>query len=191
MYRSILSRFKWLNFALVAILVTLAQASCSPPETPDYIEVLPRTLNVGDELPTLIDNAIIEISGGTIGESPVNVNISLLEAMGTVKYSVYDPYELREVEYEGVLLATLFDQFGGVDADSVAILAIDDYLQTIPREHTEKWPVLLALKTDGNYAQRSHRGPAMIIYPYDKYRELDPTTFDPLWVWQISHMTFN
>lgn len=178
---------------LIALL-TLAlviTASCSAEQSPDYVEVLPRTTHAGDPMPAPNGNTIVEITGMGTGSSPIDIGVSQLESLGTVKFSVDDPYELTDVEYEGVLLSTMFEQFGGSESDSVTISAIDDYSQVIPREHTEKWPVLVALKSGGAYVKRDHRGPAMIIYPYDQYPELDSTTYDPFWVWQISHIVFN
>jgi len=29
----------------------------------------------------------------------------------------------------------------------------------------------------------------MIVYPYDSYPELDPSTYDPFWIWQIANIT--
>lgn len=170
------------TFLALAILGATLLFGCSSERDPDYLDVKPRTLNVGDP--------IMRIRSG-VNDTPFDVDISILESLGTVSYSVDDPYELTDVEYEGVLLSVLFEQFGGAESKSVTILAIDDYTQTIPRDHIEKWPLLLALKANGSYSPRSHRGPVMIIYPYDQYPELDPTIYDPFWVWQISDMPFN
>jgi len=182
-------RFSWLNLAILVSVVLITLASCAADTEIAYTEVQPRTLEQGQEIPSATGETIFTLNGGTIGNEPINIDVALIESLGTVKYSVQDPYENRQVEYEGVLVESIIDQFGDSKTTGLTLTAIDDYQQTIPREHLEKWPVMLALKADGEYAPRSHRGPAMIVYPYDSYSELDPSTYDPFWIWQIANIT--
>jgi hypothetical protein len=148
-------------------------------------------LNPGDQIPAAQGETILEVSGGTVGETTISIDTETLESLGTIKYTINDPYEEEVVEYEGVLLETLFDQFGDENSTEVHIVAINDYAETIPRTHVEKWPVMVALKANGIYASSDHRGPSMIIYPYDQFPEINPTTHDRFWVWQIKSMSFN
>jgi hypothetical protein len=192
MNHSISRRFSWLNLLIIASVVLITLASCSSePDQPNYVEVQHRVLNSGDELPAIRGDSIFEITGSVVSDSAFPVDTSILESIGTIKYSVEDPYENETVEYEGVLLESLFDQFGGEASTEVAITAIDDYVQTIPRADAEKWPIILALKVNGAYAPEDHRGPSMIVYPYDQFPELEPTQYDPFWIWQIKSMSFN
>ena len=153
--------------------------------------MIPRTLNAGDQVPAVTRDQILTIAVGIIGQSEIVADNGLLESVGTIKYTVYDPYENRAVEYEGILLESLFDQFGSTDTTDITVTAMDDYQQVVQRADAEKWLIILALKADGEYAQREHRGPSMIIYPYDDYPELSPSVYDPFWVWQVANITFN
>jgi hypothetical protein len=175
------------------IILSTALLSCASTIAPPVM-VQPGTLRAGDTLPALIGPEILSL-GGRLSESAnaptIAVDLSILEHVGTVRYSVNDHYEQQVVEYEGVLLAKLFDQFAHFDATSVTIQATDDYRQTISRADAEKWPILLALRADGNLVDPSHRGPSMIVYPYDQYSELEPADYDPFWVWQIELLTFS
>ena len=192
MHHSISRRFSWLNLLIIASVVIVTLASCSSePDHPSYVGVQSRVLNSGDELPAMQCEAIFEISGGTTGDSATPVDRNILESLGMIKYSVDDPYENKSIEYEGVLLKNLFDQFGGEGSTEVAITAIDDYQQVIPRADAEKWPIILALKVDGAYAPKDHRGPSLIVYPYNDFPELEPTAYDQFWIWQIKNMSFN
>ncbi|MDG0866659.1 molybdopterin-dependent oxidoreductase [Candidatus Lucifugimonas marina] len=188
-YSFVSIRFSWLNLAILVSVVLVTLVSCTTETEPDYTEVLPRTLTRGEEIPAATGDTIFTLNAVATGNEPIDIDISLLESLGTVKYTVEDPYENRQVEYEGVLVETVLDQFGGSNTTGITLTAIDDYQQTIPIDHVEEWPVLLALKSDGEYAPRSHRGPAMIVYPYDSYPELDPSTYDPFWIWQIANIT--
>jgi hypothetical protein len=190
LHNSILLRFGWLNLLILSAVIGTVLTACADEKEADYAQVLPRTLDAGDKLPAALGETVLTLSGGTVGSTPINVDTALLESLGTVKYSVNDPYENKPIEYEGILLTTLLDQFGKASSSEIVITAIDDYQQNIPRTDAEKWPIILALKVDGVYAARDHRGPSMIIYPYDNYSELEPTTYDPFWVWQIANISF-
>jgi hypothetical protein len=190
MHNAIPLRFGWLNLLILSAVIALALSACVTEKEADYAEVLPRTLDSGDELPAALGETILTLSGGTIGSTPIVVDVALLESLGTIKYNVDDPYENRSVQYEGILLTALLDQFANTKSGEITITAIDDYQQTITRVDAEKWPIILALKVDGKYATRAHRGPSMIIYPYDSYPELEPSIYDPFWVWQIANINF-
>ncbi len=83
------------------VLVTLV--SCTTETEPDYTEVLPRTLTRGEEIPAATGDTIFTLNAVATGNEPIDIDISLLESLGTVKYTVEDPYENRQVEYEGDL----------------------------------------------------------------------------------------
>jgi hypothetical protein len=191
MHYAIPNRFSLLNFLVLSVVLTLIFTGCATTTEPDFVEVRPRSLQTGDELQIPLGNKILSLSGGTLGDKQIDADIPLLQSLGIVKYSVNDPYEKADIEYEGVLLETLFDQFGGAESTTMTITASDDYRQTISRVDAEKWPIMLALKADGNYAPSDHRGPSMIVYPYDQYPELEPTAYDHLWVWQITSIAFS
>ncbi|MEE8046042.1 MAG: hypothetical protein V3T49_04305 [Dehalococcoidia bacterium] len=191
MHLSISSRSSFSNYAILAAVIFFVLSACATSNEPDYVEVKERTLHSGDEIPATSGTTIVSFSGGSIGDGEIAVDIQILESIGTVKYSVDDPYENRLIEYEGVLLRSLFDQFADSESASVTITAIDDYQQVIPRVDAEKWPIILAIKSDGEYTTRDHRGPSMIIYPYDQFSELEQAIYDPFWVWQIAHISFD
>ena len=176
---------------MLAVLLISALSACSFSSSPDYIVSEARTLNRGDEIPALSGKKIVELSGGNLGNSALDADYSLLESLGTVVYDVNDPFESQIIEYEGVLLSTLFDQFGGASTTSVTFTANDDYQQDILIEDAEKWPIILATKVNGEYPPTDLRGPLMIVYPYDQYPELDPSRYDLFWIWQISNIKFN
>lgn len=190
MQNSIPHKVSWLNLAIILVVIAMVSVGCeSEPQT--YETVQDRTLVPGGEVPTLLGNPIVAITGGAVSGDAQLADVRILESLGTVKYSVNDPYENKEIEYEGVLLQNLFEQFGGEGSTKITITATDDYQQEISRADAEKWPIMLALKADGAYAPKEHRGPSMIVYPYDQFSELEPTEYDQFWVWQIETLEFS
>jgi hypothetical protein len=53
----------------------------------------------------------------------------------------------------------------------------------------EKWPVLFALQADEAYIPLNDGGPAIIVFPFDDYSEIDHFTYDPKWVWSMTEIT--
>ncbi|MBN4064684.1 hypothetical protein JYU04_03000 [Dehalococcoides mccartyi] len=179
-----------LRLLVIIFALAITLTGCAS-EIAHFEDVHTRTLNFGDEIPEIQGNPILSISGGALADSKQPADIRMLESLGTIKYSVDDPYDNEIVEYEGVPLKTIFDQFGGPDSTNIIITATDDYQQIIPRADADKWPIILALKVNGAYAPNDHRGPSMIIYPYDQFSELEPTKYDQFWVWQIKTIEFS
>ena len=50
----------------------------------------------------------------------------------------------------------------------------------------DTWPVLFALQADDAYIVLDEGGPAIIIWPFDDFSELDHATYDALWVWSMT-----
>ena len=58
------------------------------------------------------------------------------------------------------------------EGTAVHATALNDYAVTIPIDELRRYPVLLALKMNGQYLKIMDKGPIWIVYPRDQYREL-------------------
>ena len=76
----------------------------------------------------------------------------------------------KEIRYTGILLSDLVDLLN-VDegATVIQVTALDDYQVDIALADIEKWPVLLANQSDGNYMSIEDGGPIRIVWPYHAY----------------------
>ena len=79
----------------------------------------------------------------------------------------------------------------GAEGTTVRATALNDYAVTIPLDDLRRYPVLLALKMDGQYLKLMGKGPIWVVYPRDQYRELQNTQTDKKWIWQLSEMRVN
>jgi hypothetical protein len=70
------------------------------------------------------------------------------------------------------------------DATTLHTVALNDYATDVPIEPIGKWPVMLATKRDGQRMPVSDKGPIEIVFPYNSF-QIDPTVYDPMWVWQL------
>ena len=86
--------------------------------------------------------------------------------------------------FEGPLLCDVLKSVGA-EGTMLRAKAINDYAVDIPIEDCERYPVILALKRDGQALSRRDMGPIWIVYPRDDYPELQLETINARWVWQL------
>ena len=86
--------------------------------------------------------------------------------------------------YEGPLLCDLLSRLGA-EGKVLHARALNDYIVEVPVEDCERYPVILALKRDGQELSRRNKGPVWIVYPRDDFPELQLETVDARWVWQL------
>ena len=60
---------------------------------------------------------------------------------------------------------------------------------TLRVEDIRRWPILLAIQMEGERLPVVKKGPTKIVFPYDAHPEIDPSKYDPLWIWQVKTMT--
>jgi hypothetical protein len=76
----------------------------------------------------------------------------------------------------------------GAHGSEVAAVALNDDVVTIPMDEFSRYPVLLALKMNGEYLKIRDKGPIWIVYPRDQYSELRNPMTDKKWVWQLAQL---
>src|SRR3546814_19130613 len=84
--------------------------------------------------------------------------------------------------FEGVAVAALLD-FVRAEGSTVTAIALNDYKVQIPVSDIHDYPVLLALKMNGETLRVRDKGPIWIVYPLDDYTELAPADIDKRWIW--------
>ena len=123
---------------------------------------------------------------GTHLPRPLVVDMATLDAMQQVECLVNDRQgEGRDVTFAGVLLSDVLASLGAGDATTLHALALNDYAVDIPMSDIDLFPVLLATRSDGEPMSVANYGPLRIVYPTTGY-DLDPTVYDPRWIWQLS-----
>ncbi|MDX1779906.1 MAG: hypothetical protein R3256_01180 [Thalassovita sp.] len=118
------------------------------------------------------------------------VTVKEIEALGLHEFSVYNPFELREDLYTGVFVKEFVEAFGADDIVEISATAIDDYTITFSREEWLRYPIVFAIRVNGEYIGFDKKGPMRVIFPeYDpnksEYQELLPK-----WMWMITQIEF-
>lgn len=108
----------------------------------------------------------------------------------TSKHTLYNPWEKRSDEYEGVLLNDFVKFYGKDGFKALHLIALDDYKVTISKELMESERILLVTKINGQYQPIKQKGPMRIVFlDFDK----TDTKYEkslPLWLWMINKIEF-
>jgi hypothetical protein len=108
----------------------------------------------------------------------------MLEALGTTTLRTSTAWTTGEAEFEGVLARDLLAAVGA-EGTTVTATALNDYATAIPIEELRRYPVMLALKMNGEPLKIRDKGPVWIVYPRDQHKELQDSLVDKRWVWQL------
>jgi hypothetical protein len=147
---------------------------------------LPVAARAGD-LAQPAGPVILRVTGrirNTNAEGAARFDRQTLEALGTRKLITSTAWTAGPTEFEGVLASAVLDAVGA-EGSEVLATALNDYAVTIPVDELRRYPVLLALRMDGQYLRIMDKGPIWIVYPRDQYRELQDSLTDKRWVWQL------
>jgi hypothetical protein len=157
--------------------------------SPVYQTVTKPALTPGMAVPKPKGPVILTVAGHT-KLSPVQFDTATLESLGLIRFTTATSWTAEASEFEGVLLSSLLDVVGADPAaTTLRLTALNDFESPAPISDARTWPVMLALKKDGEYMSRRDRGPIWMIYPQHAYPELNQREFLSRWVWQLKAIT--
>ena len=145
----------------------------------------------GKDLPQPKGEVILTVTGRIENRnSPEGARFdrAMLEALGTEKLRTSSPWTDGVVEFEGVPARAVMRAVGAA-GERVVASALNDYEIDIPLQDFEDYPVLFALKMNGQDLTVRDRGPIWIVYPRDDHAELRNERVNARWVWQLSGLT--
>ncbi|WP_370288479.1 molybdopterin-dependent oxidoreductase [Nocardioides sp.] len=123
----------------------------------------------------------------------LRLDLALLDSLGTWQLEADDRQATgRRARFTGPLLRDVLAAAGidgrGARALELHTVALNDYRVDIPVRDALEMPVLLATRTDGRTMSVAAYGPTRVIYPTSGY-DLDPSIYEPRWIWQLTSMT--
>ena len=172
-------------FGLMLVLV-----GCGQKADLAYAEVAPAGINIGDQIPLPTGDVVLNIFGNvsrTNQAQKLSFDIATLEKLGLVEYTIADPWQNHEeVTYTGVLMSDLLEYAGVSDtATNVHMVALDEYAVDVSMADINKWPVLLATRTNNEYMDIESSGPTRIVFPFHAHSEIDEDTYKVLMIWNL------
>ncbi|HBR6295409.1 TPA: oxidoreductase [Klebsiella pneumoniae] len=143
-----------------------------------------------EKLPAPTGKPVLTISGKignmNVGDKAV-FDLAMLEKLGMKTVETTTPWYTGKVRFDGIPLNKLMDLVGA-KGTSARVLALNDYTTIIPIDDFYKFPVIMALKTNGQYMRIRDKGPLFIVYPYDSSAELQNQIYYSRSAWQVSKM---
>jgi hypothetical protein len=172
-----------MTLALVAAAIPTA-ANTQPSK--DYEAVSEAMLKPGMAIPEPTGPVVLTVSGRIRSGNPVRFDLATLESLGLIRFTTPTSWTTEPATFEGVLLSALLDVVGADPAaTTLNLTALNDFESPTPIADGRKWPVMLALKRDGEYMSRRDRGPIWMIYPQHAYPEVGQREYFSRWVWQL------
>ena len=145
---------------------------------------------VAGALPQPQGKVVLSMSGlisNTNKDAVAQFDVPMLEKIGMQSFSTTTPWYDGKVTFEGVPMARLLEHVGA-KGTAITVKALNDYATDIPIEDFKKYPVILAIKRDGNYMSVRDKGPLFIVYPYDSDPDLKHQRFYSRSAWQVAQI---
>jgi hypothetical protein len=152
-----------------------------------YETVSEPSLKPGMEIPAPKGPTVLKVSGRIRGGKEIAFDLQTLEKLGIIRYTTLTSWTKDPATFDGVPLSTLLDVVGAdPGASTMVVTALNDFKSAIPISDARTWPVMLALKENGQYLSRRERGPLWVVYPQHAYPDLGKREYLSRWVWQLA-----
>jgi hypothetical protein len=157
-----------------------------------YDIVSPGILPPGSPVPHPTEPVVLTVRGRlglAHAEAGATFDLPTLERLGLIRFTTPTAWTDGLVTFEGVLLSRLLEVLAVPgDVKELAMTALDDYQVAIPVADVRTWPVILALKRDGQYMSVRNKGPLWVVYPRHAFPELQQAKHNPKWIWQLKEI---
>jgi hypothetical protein len=175
--------FRWFSVLLLFITISITVHSA----TPIYQTVTEASLKPGMAIPAPTGPVVLTVSGRIRGGKEISFDMPTLERLGVIRYTTLTSWTKEPAAFDGILLSSLLDVVGADDqATTMVMTALNDFQSSVPITDARTWPVMVAIKENGQYLSRRERGPLWIVYPQHAYPDLGKREYLSRWVWQLA-----
>ena len=130
---------------------------------------------------------ILTVTGAisrTNGPGRAEFDQKMLEALGIERLATSSDWTDGKPVFEGVPGRKLLEAVGA-HGKTLSAIALNDYAVDIPADDFATYPVLLALRMNGQALTPRDKGPIWIVYPRDQHPELRDPKINDRWIWQL------
>lgn len=120
----------------------------------------------------------------TNADSAAQFDLAMLEALDSEEITTETPWYDSARTFNGPLISALLDEVGA-SGETLRVTAINDYSAEIPVSDVMSYPVILATRINGETMSIRDKGPAFVIYPFDRAPELYDELYFGRSVWQV------
>jgi len=140
-------------------------------------------------LSALADDPIFVVLSQSDGaQTEVSFTLEELDALPQVTVVTENEFVTGEVAFTGPLARVVLKQTGDVSADTVKLIAANDYHIEVPVEDFRKYDTIMATRQNGALFSPRDKGPIWLIYPMSDHSELRDSTYNSRLIWQLVRM---
>lgn len=121
-------------------------------------------------------------------EAEVDFSLDELDALPQVTVLTENEHVDGMTAFTGPLARVVLKQTNDVNAESVKLIATNDYHIEVPVDDFRKYDVILATRQNGKLFSRRDRGPIWLIYPMSEHSELQDSLYNQRLIWQLVRM---
>lgn len=88
-------------------------------------------------------------------------------------------------EWSGISLKYIAQNLGATETSIVELVALNDYIISIPMKSINSYNPVLASRFNGKTIPIRNKGPLILIYPFDKYKEINIPLYQDYTIWMI------
>ena len=133
------------------------------------------------------EKVVLTVTGSlaaNVTDKTLKFSIRDLEKLGTISFSTTTPWFDGQVLFEGGSFKKLFEYIKP-QGNLLEVIALNDYVITIPIDDLVNNDAILAVKRNGQYMSIQDKGPLFIVYPYDSQMRLKNQIYYTRSVWQV------
>ena len=87
--------------------------------------------------------------------------------------------------WSGVYLADIARELGAKPESSIELIALNDYIVTIPMSDILIYNPVLASRVNGDLIPIRNKGPFILIYPFDQNNEINTALYQDYTIWMV------
>jgi hypothetical protein len=140
-----------------------------------------------EEMAVPTGNVILTVTGAittTNSDGAATFDLAMLEALPGQETTTKTPWYDGSQTFSGPLGSALLAAVGA-SGETLVVTAINDYVTEIPRSDFETWPVILAIRHNGEAMPVRDKGPIFVIYPFDSDNTLNSEVYYGRSAWQV------
>jgi hypothetical protein len=114
---------------------------------------------------------ILTVSGKLASPVDVQLDEAGFAKLPKLAMTVPTPWYPTPQTFEGPLLRDIL-KLAGINTGMIKLIALNDYIITIPVSDAMQYDVIVARKHNGQPMTVRDKGPLFVMYPFDKNKEL-------------------
>ena len=134
------------------------------------------------------DTVFVVLSQSDGAQTEVGFTLAELDALPQVTVVTENEFVTGKVAFTGPLARVVLKQTGDVSAETVKLIAANDYHIEVPVEDFRKYNTILATRQNGALFSSRDKGPIWLIYPMSDHSELRDSTYNSRLIWQLVRM---